>query len=194
MATQWVTFRATSALLHAPLSSAVVNGEGWRAVALPQYHSFDVLDNWVIDTAHKSVASLGISTLGDLVYVVAVSESSDPLRLVLGVGGAAPGHEMLLRAEVDISDLDAWTGRVAEAFAAWSANAPQRVEVPQIVGLIRAPEGDGLAIATALFAALGLALPEEPPVSLSSLQAGARDKLEQEDAADSKRERRKKRK
>jgi len=29
----------------------VINGEGWRAVALPQYHSLEVLDNWVIDTA-----------------------------------------------------------------------------------------------------------------------------------------------
>jgi hypothetical protein len=194
MATQWVTFRASSAMLNAPLSSAVANGEGWRAVVLPQYHSLEVLDNWVIDTAHKSVASLGISTLEALVYVVAVSESSTPVRMVLGVDDAPSDHEMLRRAEVDTADLDAWTGRVAESFVTWSANAPQRVDVTQMVGLIREPEGDGLAAATALFSALGLLLPEEPPVSLSSLQAGARDKLEQEDAVPGKKERRKKRK
>jgi hypothetical protein len=194
MATQWVTFRTSSALLHAPLSSAVTNGEGWRAVVLPQYHSFEVLDNWVIDTAHKSEASLGVSSAGDIVYVVAVSESLEPLRFVLGVDGAASDHEAMLRAEVDTLDLDGWTGRVAEAFAAWSVHAPRSVDVSQMVGLIRAPEGDGLAAATALFSALGLHLPEEPPVSLSSLQAGARDKLEQEDAVATRRERKKRKK
>jgi hypothetical protein len=192
MATQWVTFQASSALLHAPLSSAVINGEGWRAVVLPQYASLEVLDTWVIDTAHKSVASLGVSSVADLVYVVAVSESSAPLRLVLGVDGAPSDHEMMLRADVDTPDLDAWTGRVAAAFAAWSANTPRRVDVAQMTGLIRATNVDGLAVATTLFSALGLTLPQEPPVSLSSLQAGARDKLEQEDAG--KKHRRKKRK
>jgi hypothetical protein len=190
MATQWGTFKASSALLNAPLSSAVANGEGWRAVVLPQYHALEVLDGWVIDTAHKSVAALGISSLGDLAYVVAVSESGDPVRFVLGVETAPPSHVAMIRADVDTLDLDAWTARVADAFAAWSADAPERADPLEVARLIRAPETDGLGAATALFGILGLGLPAEPQVSMTDLQATARARLEEAEGAKDRKKRR----
>jgi hypothetical protein len=179
MATQWVAFRDSSAMLNAPLSSAPANGAGWRAMALPQYHSLEVLDSWVIDTAHKSVAALGISAVGEAVYVVAVTESTPALRLVLGATGLDAGHDIAMRAGLDTLDLDAWVQRAAEGFAAWSANAPERADPDAVSVLVRTPQADGAAAAEMLFELVGLRLPADEVVSMRSLQEDARRKLEE---------------
>jgi hypothetical protein len=179
MATQWVAFRDTSAMLHAPLSSAPANGAGWRAMALPQYHSLEVLDSWVIDTAHKSEAALGISAVGDAVYVVAVAESAPPLRFVLGATALEPGHDIAMRAGLDLADLDGWVGRAAEGFAAWSTTAPERADPDAVSVLVRIPQADGAEAAEMLFELVGLRLPADEVVSMTSLQEDARRKLEE---------------
>ena len=178
MATQWVAFRETSAMLHAPLSSAPPNGPGWRAMVLPQYHSLDVLDSWIIDTAHKSVAALGISAVGEAVYVVAVAESAPPLRLVLGAIALGADHDMARRVELDTLDLDGWVRRSAEALAEWSANAPEHADPEALEVLVRTPQEDGAAAAEMLFELVGLRLPADEVVSLSTLQEQARQKLD----------------
>ncbi len=179
MATQWVAFRDSSAMLNAPLSSAPANGAGWRAMALPQYHSLEVLDSWVVDTAHKSVAALGISAVGEAVYVVAGTESTPALRLVLGATALEPGHDIAIRAGVDTLDLDAWVQRAAEGFAGWSENAPERADPDAVSVLVRTPQADGAAAAEMLFELVGLRLPADEVVSVRSLQEDARRKLEE---------------
>ena len=179
MATQWVAYRETSAMLHAPLSSAPPNGPGWRAMALPQYHSLEVLDSWVVDTAHKSAAALGISAVGEAVYVVAVSESASPVRFALGATSLGPDHDIAAHAGMDTLDLDGWIRRSAEVFAAWSAEAPERADPDAVEVLVRTPQEDGVVAAEMLFELVGLRLPADEVVSLTALQGQARRKLEE---------------
>jgi len=179
MATQWVAFRDTSALLRAPLSSAPANGRGWRAMVLPQYHSLEVLDSWVVDTAHRSAAALGISAVGEAVYVVAVAESGPPVRFVLGATSLGPDHDIAAHARMDTLDLDGWIRRSAEGFAAWSAEAPERADPDAVEVLVRTPQEDGVAAAEMLFELAGLRLPADEVVSLTALQDQARRKLDE---------------
>ena len=179
MATQWVAFRETSAMLHAPLSSAPPNGPGWRAMALPQYHSLEVLDSWVVDTAHRSAAALGISAVGEAVYVVAVAESGPPTRFVLGAASLGSDHDIAVHAAMDTLDLDGWIRESAEGFARWSAEAPERADPDAVEVLVRTPQDDGVAAAEMLFELVGLRLPADEVVSLTALQDQARRTLEE---------------
>jgi hypothetical protein len=178
-------------MLTAPLPSAPEVGGGWRGVDLRRIHPLDQFDPLVLETAARSEAALGIHIDEAVAYVIAAARDEEPVRFVLGVDPSAPPEA----AEAILEHAGAGgSGRgrrkaAAQAFAAWSAHAPQSVEADAVLALMGPEHGPAEAVSW-LVALLGVQVPNEPIPDPLDLQSVARDQLAAEPARGKKKRRR----